>query len=349
MSALITTYLSSKLNIAILISLVALGVFVALGFMLHLLKKQAQKSHNEWDDIFLETIGLPLKIAIIYFWVYSLINLMAKQAILLAQLKPILATVPILLVTWFVFRFIDKVSKKINQNKTKTDADFIQLVAKLSKIFIGIVVLLMLAQYFGFSISSILALGGMGGLIIGFAAKDMLANIFGGLMLHIDKPFNTGDWIRAEAHGIEGVVDKIGWRMTKVITFSKNPIYVPNSLFSTVPIETPSRMTNRRIKQTIGVRYNDLNKIEKIINATEGYLKNSTDIDTNRTIIVNLNNFSAYSVDFFIYCFTKTTAWAKFHQIKQKVLLDISQIIQDHQAEIAYPTQIINLNKSTKA
>jgi MscS family membrane protein len=94
---------------------------------------------------------------------------------------------------------------------------------------------------------------------MGFAAKDMLSNIFGGLMLQMDRPFSTGDWIRSSQ--FEGTVEKIGWRMTRIRTFSKNPIYIPNSIFASIPIETPSRMTNRRINEVIGIRYDDIAKI----------------------------------------------------------------------------------------
>jgi len=94
-------------------------------------------------------------------------------------------------------------------------------------------------------------------ILVGSVAKDMLANIFGGLMIQMDKPFSTGDWIRTTDKSIEGVVEKIGWRMTRIRTFNKNPLYVPNGIFSTIPIETPSRMTNREIYVVIGIRYDD--------------------------------------------------------------------------------------------
>lgn len=330
----------------IITTLAALVLIVGISFILRVLRKQAQKSKNTWDDIFILSITLPIKVALGYAWLYVLIIILSGRITSLVDMTPFLNTLPLLLLTWAIFRLIDNLAKQFNQSKTGVDSDFVLLSARLGKIFLGVIIVLIIAQYFGFSITSVLTFGGMGGLIIGFAAKDMLANIFGGLMLHIDKPFSTGDWIRAKEHNIEGVVAKIGWRMTQVITFSKNPIYVPNALFSTTAIETPSRMSNRRIRQTIGVRYDDISRITSIIDAVKNYLTQHPEIDTERTLIVNLNNFNAYSVDFFVYAFTKTTNWAKFHHIKQEILLTISDIISKHGGEIAYPTQVLKIDEN---
>lgn len=98
----------------------------------------------------------------------------------------------------------------------------------------------------GFSLSGVLAFGGIGGIAVGFAAKDMLANFFGGLAIYLDRPFIVGEWIRSPDHEIEGTVEHIGWRQTRVRAFNKNPIYVPNSLFSTIVVETPTRTRSSR-------------------------------------------------------------------------------------------------------
>ena len=103
------------------------------------------------------------------------------------------------------------------------------------------------------------------GIAVGFAAKDLLANFFGGLMVYLDRPFAIGDWIRSPDREIEGTVEEIGWRVTCIRTFDKRPIYVPNSVFTQVTVENPSRMLNRRIYETIGVRYDDAAKVRDII------------------------------------------------------------------------------------
>ena len=198
-------------------------------------------------------------------------------------------------------------------------------------------------QYYGFSISGILAFGGVGGVAVGFAAKDLLANFFGALMIFLDRPFSIGDWVRSPDQNIEGTVEDIGWRLTCIRPFDKRPLYVPNSTFTQISVENPSRMTNRRIYETIGVRYDDASKIDPIITQVKTMLREHHDIDSNLTLIVNLNTFAPSSLDFFIYCFTKTTDWVMFHEIKQDVLLKILAIIEQFGAECAFPTSTLHV------
>jgi MscS family membrane protein len=202
---------------------------------------------------------------------------------------------------------------------------------------------LVILQTLGYSISGVLAMGGVGGIAVGFAAKDLLANFFGGLVVYLDRPFAVGDWIRSPDRQIEGTVEKIGWRMTMIRNFQSQPMYVPNSVFTNVIVENPSRMSNRRIYETIGLRYSDLTSMDKVVAEVQAMLKEHQEIDAEKTMIVNFNDFSNSSVDFFVYCFTKTTQWVKFHEVKQNVMLRIAEIIAANNAEIAFPTSTIHI------
>ena len=173
----------------------------------------------------------------------------------------------------------------------------------------------------------------------------MLANVFGGLMIQMDKPFSTGDWIRTTDKSIEGVVEKIGWRMTRLRTFNKNPIYVPNGIFATIPIETPSRMTNREISAVIGIRYEDIAQMQSIIEKVEKLLADHEHIDHKEPCRVYFDLFNASSLDFVIWAFSTVTEGAEFKKIKGKLLLDVADIIAEHGAEIAYPTQTLHIQK----
>lgn len=203
-------------------------------------------------------------------------------------------------------------------------------------------------QAWGFSIGGVLAFGGVGGVAIGFAAKDLLANFFGALMIYFDKPFKIGDCIRSPDREIEGVVEEIGWRQTRIITPDKRPLYVPNSVFSNIAVENTSRMLNRRIFETVGVRYEDINKLEKIVLEVKEMLENSDEIDKNLHIIVNVNAFAPSSVDFLVCTFTKVTDLVKFHLVKQDIMLKIAHIIQANGAEIALPTSTLSVNDALK-
>ena len=155
-----------------------------------------------------------------------------------------------------------------------------------------------------------------------------------------------GEWIRSPDHQIEGTVEYIGWRHTRVRAFNKNPIYVPNALFTTIVVENPTRMTNRRIKETIGIRYADLDKMGVIVADVKAMLQAHPEIDTDTTLIVNFNAFAASSLDFFIYTFTRTVVWEHYHEVKQDVLLKIAAIIQARGAEIAFPTRTLHIEST---
>jgi MscS family membrane protein len=179
-------------------------------------------------------------------------------------------------------------------------------------------------------------------LAVGFAAQDLLSNFFGGLIIYLDRPFTLGDWIRSPDREIEGTVESIGWRVTVVRTFDKRPLYIPNSLFTTLTVENPSRMTNRRIKETIGIRYQDAEKMGVIVADVKAMLESHEEIDSSLTLIVNFNTYAASSLDFFIYTFTKTTNWIKYHEIKQDVMLRVIEIVHTHGADFAFPTTTLD-------
>jgi MscS family membrane protein len=172
----------------------------------------------------------------------------------------------------------------------------------------------------------------------------LLANFFGGMMIYLDRPFSVGDWIRSPDREIEGTVEHIGWRLSVIRTFDQRPLYIPNSVFANIAVENPSRMSNRRIYETFGVRYTDTHKMSIIVADVKFLLENHEDIDQGKTLIVNFNAFGPSSVDFFVYTFTKTTNWVLYHGIKERVLLQIYDIIEAHGAEIAFPTSTILLD-----
>ena len=253
----------------------------------------------------------------------------------------------ITIIAWFLWRLVNNIRQnfelKAKERGKPVDVTTADAVSKLLRASIIITSSLVVLQTLGFSVSGVLAFGGIGGIAVGFAAKDMLANFFGGLMIYMDRPFEVGNWVRSPDRDIEGTVEHIGWRLTRIRTFDKRPLYIPNATFTTIAVENPSRMSNRRIYETIGIRYEDAAKMRAIVGEVEAMLHAHPDIDTDLTLMVNFNKFAASSLDFFIYTFTKTTHWEEFHRIKQDVLLKVYDIIAAHGAEIAFPTSTIHL------
>ena len=310
---------------------------------------QTQKTLIYWDDALVDAARRPLTILI---WIIGLsfateIVSNKSGAVIFGAIDPIRDVGVILTFAWFLVRFIERTEKNIVLKKEargeEIDRTTADAIAKLLRISVIITALLVMLQTLGYSISGVLAFGGIGGIAIGFAAKDLLSNFFGGLMIYMDRPFNVGDWVRSPDREIEGTVEGIGWRLTRVRTFDKRPLYIPNSVFANIVVENPSRMTNRRIKETIGIRYDDVSKMEAIIDDVKKMLQEHDDIDANQTLIVNFNEFAPSSLDFFIYTFTKTTNWIRFHEVKQDVLLKVIRIVESHGAECAFPTSTVHI------
>ncbi|BBB22873.1 small-conductance mechanosensitive channel [Abyssogena phaseoliformis symbiont OG214] len=322
---------------------IAFTAHLTLSFILNSIAKHTSKTKNQLDDHLIKAVSPPLKVLIWFGLVFLSISVFKDQIKILASVIAYIDTMPIFIITWGAVRMISGVEAYLIEKDTQIDNDSVRLFSRLARILIIIAIALGVAQYLGFSISGLLTFGGVGGIVMGFAAKDMLSNIFGGLMIQMDKPFSTGDWIRSDK--FEGTVEKIGWRMTRIRTFSKNPVYIPNSIFATIPIETPSRMTNRRIKEVIGIRYDDIEQLPVIMSEIEQMLKKHADIDHSQSLRVYFNHFNASSLDFNVYAFTNTINKTTYQKVKEKILLSIAQIITKHNAEIAYPTQTLYIQK----
>lgn len=335
------------------------GATLVIHYLLRMVIKRAShitaRTQTIWDDALVHSGTKPVLLA---FWLVSA-GFMARvlqrespvefltQTLLLRDVALIVA------VAWFVLRFSGKVGRNmLAQRAAKgddVDPTTIDALVKLTRLLTVVVAMITVAQTLGFQIGGLLALGGVGGLAVGLAAKDLLANFFGGLTIYLDRPFGVGEWIRSPDKSIEGTVEYISWRHTRIRAFNKNPIYVPNAVFTSIIVENPSRMSHRRLKETIGVRYDDFAKVAAIVEDIRKLLLAHPGIDTSQTLIVNFNLFGASSLDIMIYTFTKTTDWVAFHAVKQEVLLQIGDTINRHGAQIAFPTQTLHLETAAPA
>ena len=326
--------------------LAAIVRFVA-GRLLIKAEAQASRTDNTWDDALVRGARRPLFLGIWVMAISFAVDSMDLQsrAEVFALTDNLRDIAVVWLLIWFALNVIQNVEAAYAQGgaSQKVDPTTAAAVSKLLRATIVITGVLMAMQALGFSISGVLALGGVGGIAVGFAARSLLANFFGALMIFLDRPFSVGDWVRSPDQNIEGTVESIGWRVTLIRTFDQRPLYVPNSVFTEISVENPSRMHNRRIHETFGLRYTDLPKMQAIVDEVRQMLESHEDIEQNRTLMVNFVTFGASSLDFFIYTFTKTTDWSTFHRVKQDVLLRVADIVAAHGAEFAFPTQTLQL------
>lgn len=335
--------------------LVVVAANLAAYYLLRHVERLAARTRATWDDALIKAARRPLSLIL---WVAGFayaggIVYAYSGAPVPGGLRSARDALIILALAWFLLRLIGNTARNVlargSSSGHAVDRTTVDALSKLGRVSVVVVAGLALLQNFGFSIAGVLAFGGIGGIAVGFAAKDMLANFFGGLTIYLDRPFVVGEWIRSPDKAIEGTVEYIGWRHTRVRAFNKNPIYVPNALFTTIVVENPTRMTNRRIKETIGIRYQDLGRMAGIVADVKAMLRAHPEIDTDATLIVNFNQFGASSLDFFIYTFTKTVEWVRYHEVKQDVLLKVAAIIESHGAEIAFPTRTLHIEATGQA
>ncbi len=317
-------------------------------FVRHL-ERVAATNRMIWDDALLYALRRPLTFIIWLLGISFATEIIGREtdATIFEAVTPVRNVGVIVVLAWFLIRLVRGMETQLVARRRaraeEFDATTVDAISKLARSSVIITATLVVLQTLGFSVSGVLAFGGIGGIAVGFAAKDLLANFFGGLMIYLDRPFAVGEWIRSPDREIEGTVEEIGWRLTRIRTFDKRPLYIPNSIFANIALENPSRMSHRRIYETIGVRYEDAAKLPEIVSAVREMLYAHPEIDPTQTLIVNFNSFAPSSLDFFIYTFTRTTQWVRYHEVKQAVLLSVLEIITAHGAEVAFPTTTVHL------
>ena len=334
--------------------LVVVAVVVAMALWLYVaqkIKRRTDKSETQWDDLLLRAVNMPMLTLILAIGAQKLAVAAAGAYPAAPGIGAFFDKAGALLVVatlfWMAMRVIDG-TEKIYLKKTlrigekQLDEGAIYGFFRMARAVALFVAGLAVINNFGVSISGILAFGGIGGIVIGFAARDTLANYFAGLLIFVERPFVIGDWIRCPSINLEGVVEKIGWRMTKIRTFDRRPLYTPNGLFFGGVIENAQRMTHRRIYEYMGLRYDDVERLPAVLEAIRAMLQKHENIDQSQILMVAFDKYGASSLDFFIYAMTKTTAWSDFHKVKEDVLLRIAAIVRENNCEFAFPTRTVH-------
>jgi MscS family membrane protein len=248
-------------------------------------------------------------------------------------------------VAWFLFNLVDMVDHYLGKWAASTestlDDHLAPLLRKSLRIFIVIMAGLMTIQTFGYPVTGVLASLGIGGLAFALAAKDTVSNIFGSLMIIFDRPFHVGDWVKAG--DLEGTVEAVGFRSTKIRTFAKTLISVPNNIIANMALDNFSRMPKRRIRLTVGVSYDTTSEqMRKAVRRIRKLLKSHPAIDQ-EFFLVNFTDFGASSLDIMVYCFTTSTVWGEYLEAREDLCLQIMDILENLGLEIAFPSTTVYL------
>lgn len=249
------------------------------------------------------------------------------------------------LATWLGVRLVGNLAALWAHRASATDGTFddqlVPIVRSSTRVFLILTGAVMILQNLGYSVSSLLAGLGIGGAAIAFASKDAIANVFGSIVIFIDRPFQVGDWVQIGE--VEGTVEAVRLRVTAVRTFAGSLITVPNSQMTTTAIQNWSRMPKRRLKLDIGVTYGTPpQKLEAAVQGIREIIAADERFD-HEFYLVNLNGLGESSLNLFVYAFTKTTNWAEYMVIQQDFLLAVLRRLQELGVEVAFPTRTLHV------
>jgi MscS family membrane protein len=249
---------------------------------------------------------------------------------------------------WAAYRLVDvicdAIAKRAARTRNKFDDMLVPLLRRTLKIFVVVVGLVFLASRWTEDLWGIVAGLGIGSLALGFAARDSIENLFGTFTVLLDKPFQIGDWIIAG--GIEGTVEQVGFRSTRIRTFYDSAITVPNRTFISTAVDNMGLRRYRRIKTLLGLTYDTPpEKIEAFCEGIRQIIR--THPYTRRDYYhVYLNGFGASSLDVLLYCFVRTPDWATELREKHRLFADILRLAERLEVSFAFPTQTLHMAKT---
>lgn len=331
-------------RIGLALLLVVLGFFLRTYLLRRLLKPfalLATKTDTEVDDQLLKAVEAPMGWIVNMLGVYLAIMALKLPLGLERGALIVTKTISVVFVAWLLYNAVDVASLALDRfaraTSSEMDDHLVPLVRKVLRIAIVLISLVMIIQQWGYDVTSLVAGLGLGGLAFALAAQQTLSNFFGSIMIFTDRPFKLGDWVKSK-HG-EGVVEEIGLRSTKIRTFAKTVITVPNADIAASAIENFSEMDKRRINFNIGVTYGTSRaQMEHIVEEIRELLAADEAIDQ-EFWAVNFTSFGASSLDIMIYCFTLTTNWKEFMDIRQRLYLDIMGVVERAGSGFAFPSQ----------
>ncbi len=332
----------ANLIAAILVFLLFLGLrrfftYIFIGTM----HKLAHLTNNYYDDKIISALKGPIRFAFIIVGLHLFFLLIFKET---HFIKNLLNTLIVYDIFWAIISLTEALrgvfhhaTEKFNPDLAKEMGNFI---VKIVKVLIGAVGLGAMLQVWGINVTALVASLGLGGLAFALAAKDTASNMFGSFALLADKSIRIGEWIKVG--GVEGTVEDIGMRTTKIRSFEKSLITVPNQIVSNSPIENFSRRGVRRIKMRIGVTYGTTaDQMNAIVQEIRDMLHNHEKISQKETLLVNFESFGDSALNIFIYTFTSTPNWERYLNIREDIHLKIMKIVEDNGSSFAFPSQSI--------
>ena len=320
---------------------------------LNYLHELTKKSNHVWDEALVEAVKPPLSLVVLVVGVWlalGVLPLPTEPIDIYLFVNQAGRIVVLLLFMWLIIRLINALGKAMRLKAADPahwlDTSLVPLIVLSLKTLVWITIFVVVAQNLGYSVSGLVASLGIGGVAVALAAQDTLANLFGSIMIMVDKPFRIGDWIKSGE--FEGTVEEIGFRSTKIRTFAKTVQVVPNNKIANMMIENMDRRGDqginvRRVKIIIGLEYKaDADRMEAAIAGIREVLRGSKNVDQ-KFYLVNFTDFGDSSLNILVYYFAATTDWEVYLNTRQEINLKIMRKLEELGLSIAFPTRTLHM------
>jgi MscS family membrane protein len=337
--------------LALLVAMIGKRLFAYL--LTRMIAPLTRRTKTDLDDLLLDCVRKPLELLVLIIGLFVAVQILQlpeepvnARGFAFAILK-VMVTIS---VAWALFNMAGVLGTWMEKIAAKTDNalddHLVPFLRKSLRVFIVIIAMIMAIQNLGYSTSGLLASLGIGGMALAFASKDALANIFGSLMIIFDRPFKIGDAVVAD--NMEGIVEEVGFRSTKIRTHNKSLISVPNSLIANMPIDNITLSNKRRIRMTIGVTYDATPaQLREVTRRMRTMLREHPGLDP-EAVQVNLTDFGASSLDILIQCFTLSPVWTEYMDAREDVCLQIMDILEEFGLDFAFPSRTVYLHPAER-
>ena len=334
----------------IIIGLIIFFVFLVFrGLISKLIIKKleliSKRTTNKLDDTFVKAMQGPARFLPIVLGVFFASYYMSFSDDMRSFMDNINRTLITILIFWIIHQIIEPVSYILSGLDKILTRELIGWIIKSLKILIFILGAAAVLELWGIKIGPIIAGLGLFGVAVALGAQDLFKNLISGILVLVEKRFKMGDWILVEGI-IEGIVERIGFRSTVIRKFDKSLAIIPNFQFAENAVINVSQTTNWLIGWTITLQYDTtVDQLKTIRNQIEEHITNSEDFDTSIGIAVRVDKFSDSSIDMYVRCFSKTSEWEEWLSVKEKLALEIKQIVEKNGASFAFPSQSIYVEK----
>ncbi len=305
----------------------------------------SKRTTNKLDDTFVKAMQGPARFLPIVLGVFFASYYMSFSDEMSSFIDNVNRTLITILIFWIIHQIIEPVSYILSGLDKILTRELIGWIIKSLKILIFILGAAAVLELWGIKIGPIIAGLGLFGVAVALGAQDLFKNLISGILVLVEKRFKMGDWILVEGI-IEGIVERIGFRSTVIRKFDKSLAIIPNFQFAENAVINVSQTTNWLISWIITLQYDTtVDQLKTIRNQIEYHITNSEDFDTSIGIAVRVDKFSDSSIDMYIRCFSKTSEWEEWLSVKEKLALEIKQIVEKNGASFAFPSQSIYVEK----